>query len=77
MDSCNDIVSWTLEEEEKLVEMWVERPCLYAVRTKEYSNRNKRQAAVKEISDCVGKSGKYKYYYDIYNYFIQFINRCQ
>lgn len=61
MDVSNDIVTWTIEEEEKLVEMWAERPCLYAIRTKEYSDRNKRQNAAREISDAVGKSGKYAY----------------
>ena len=31
---------WSLELEEKLIDLWEERPCLYDISSKGYSNRN-------------------------------------
>ena len=51
------IDTWPVEMEEVLVEMWAERPCLYAVASPDYSDRDKKEKAVMEMAANIGKSG--------------------
>ncbi|KAJ8043857.1 hypothetical protein HOLleu_11141 [Holothuria leucospilota] len=45
---------WTEEREDKLVEMWEQRPVLYNCASKSYSDRNARTKALEEIAEAVG-----------------------
>ena len=45
--------------EQKLVEMWPDYPCLYAVRSADFKNRDLRQQAVEEIANNLGQTGAY------------------
>jgi hypothetical protein len=56
-NTIND--GWSKESEQILIEMWSERPCLFAISSPEYSNRDKKEKALREISDGMGKSGIY------------------
>lgn len=49
---------WTEEREDKLVEMWEQRPSLYNCASKSYSDRNARSKALEEIAEEVGTSGE-------------------
>ena len=44
-------LKWTDEEEDELVELWEERPCLYLISSPEYADRVKKSKAAqfKEI----------------------------
>ena len=48
---------WTQDKEDTLVDMWRERPCLFAVSSPEYSDRNKRQVALEEMAARLDISG--------------------
>eukprot|EP00794_Sanderia_malayensis_P013787 gene13787-15230_t len=41
---------WTAEKEERLVEMWQARPCLYQTNSAEYADRAKKFVALNEIA---------------------------
>lgn len=46
--------------EDKLVELWQEYPCLYAVQSAEFKNRDLRQQAAEEIAEKLEQSGKFR-----------------
>lgn len=46
-----------------MMDMWVDRPCLYAIRSSEYSDRNKKQAAYQEIATAIGKPGNHNFFH--------------
>ena len=49
---------WTEELVDELITLYERYPCLYNVKTKEYSNRDKRQQATHDISSTLGCSGE-------------------
>ena len=51
--------------EDKLVELWSEFPCLCDVRLADFKNRDKRENALKEISEKTEHSGRYYYCHNI------------
>ena len=42
--------NWTIEKEDKLVDLWRERRCLFAVNSPDYSDRVKKISALAEIA---------------------------
>ncbi|XP_065071000.1 uncharacterized protein LOC135695746 [Rhopilema esculentum] len=51
MENTEDEVGiWTASKEEQLVDLWQEKACLYMVTSPEYSDRNKKLAALNEIA---------------------------
>ena len=42
-------LEWTDEEEDELVELWEERPCLYLISSPEYGDWVKKSKAVRDI----------------------------
>ncbi len=48
---------WTDEKEEQFLDLWEERPELYAVGVAEYTNRNARGNAIMSIATALGISG--------------------
>ena len=50
---------WTHEKEDILVTMWQERPCLFSIRSPEYSDGIKRCAAIGEIVEVLGMTGTF------------------
>jgi hypothetical protein len=53
-----DSNNWGLEVEEKLIELWEKRPCLYDVSSKGYSNRNWKRKALDEMATVLPQSSK-------------------
>ena len=49
---------WTDELVEELITLYEGYPCLYNVKLKEYSNRDKRKQATRNISSTLGCSGE-------------------
>ncbi len=43
-------VRWTVQQEEKLIELWREKECLYDVSSQLYHDRVKKEAAWREIT---------------------------
>ncbi len=50
-------VSWTVQQEEKLIELWREKECLYDVSSQLYHDRVKKEAAWREIG-CLNSNNK-------------------
>lgn len=48
-------VGWSLELEEQLIDLWEERPCLYDVSSKGYSNRNWKRKALDEMAEALSQ----------------------
>jgi len=44
------------EQEESFIELWYERPCLYAVNSKSYSNENVKKKAADDIAEKIAIS---------------------
>jgi len=42
-------IGWTDEEEDELVELWKEKPCLYLIRSPDYADREKKSKALRDI----------------------------
>ena len=53
-----EFISETLNEE-KLIELWPEYPCLYDVRRNDFKDRDKREKAISEIAGKVMQSGEF------------------
>ena len=51
--------SWSERDEERLIEVWQEKPCLYISNLKAYSNRHRKRKALEEIGAFINRSGKY------------------
>ena len=49
---------WTDALVDELIMLYEGCPCLYNVKLKEYSNRDKRRQATCEISSALGRSGE-------------------
>ena len=49
---------WTDNKEERLVEMWQQRACLYVTNSPEYCDRMKRLVAVAAMASELSLSGK-------------------
>ena len=45
--------------EQKLAEMWPDYPCLYAMRSADFKNRDLRQQTLEEIANYLGQTGAY------------------
>jgi hypothetical protein len=50
-------INWSVESEEKLVDLWEERPCLYDISCKEYSNRDIKRKALDDIGAALSMPG--------------------
>ena len=48
--------AWSRESEQNLVEMWEERPCLFAIASPEHSDRALKERAVADIATNLGKT---------------------
>ena len=57
MEDEQPVFSWSAEKEDKLVELWQERCCLYAVSSPEYADRVAKTAALAEIAKELGTAG--------------------
>ena len=55
--AANTCPPWMTEQVVRLIDLYEERPCLYSTRSKEYSNRDKRAKAIKEISEALDVAG--------------------
>ena len=51
--------NWTRASEEELIEAWKTMPALYDTGCNEYSNRDDKEKAFREISDLVGTTSKF------------------
>ena len=49
---------WTQEREERLIELWEEKPQLYNISSQAFSNRDSKINAVKYIAEKLGTSGE-------------------
>ena len=58
---------WMTEAQEKLIEMWRDRPALYQVDAKIFSNRLDKSAAMRELVAELGTSGKLEKYENIFD----------
>ena len=59
MENTEDEVGiWTASKEEQLVDLWQEKACLYMVTSPEYSDRNKKLAALNEIATKLSSNGE-------------------
>ena len=43
--------------EEKLIDLWPDHPCLYDVRSKDFKNRDKREKAVADLALQLEQTG--------------------
>ena len=48
-----ELLRWTEDRVEQLVALYEEHPCLYDNKSKDYSNRDIRSTAVKEIAAAI------------------------
>ena len=56
---ASSVAEFSLDtREDKLVELWQSRPCLYDCSSKSYSNRNSRAIALNEIAAELGTTGE-------------------
>ena len=49
---------WTEERIDTLITLLDERPCLYNTKSKDYFNRERKKAALEEIAEVLGITGK-------------------
>ena len=53
MENC-----WTEDKEDELIEMWRDRPCLFDVGSRGYSDRTAKTRAMEEIAKRLELSGR-------------------
>ena len=49
---------WTCAEEDRLVTLWQEKPCLFNTGLNEFSNRNIKRQALTELAEALNRPGK-------------------
>jgi hypothetical protein len=50
-------MNWSVELEEKLVDLWEERSCLYGISSKGYCNQEVKQKALDDIGAALSMPG--------------------
>ena len=48
---------WTCAEEDRLVTLWQEKPCLFNTGLNEFSNRNIKRQALTELAEALNRPG--------------------
>jgi hypothetical protein len=56
-----EVSNWTVELEERLVDLWEENPCLYDVGSKGYSNRDLKRKALDGMGAILQFPGKFNF----------------
>ena len=49
---------WTCDNEDRLVALWQEKPCLFNTGLKEFANRNMKRQALTELAEALNRPGK-------------------
>jgi Alcohol dehydrogenase transcription factor Myb/SANT-like len=50
---------WSVENEEMLIDMWQESPCLYEITSKDYANKVERKKAIDNMAMKLSISSKF------------------